>query len=533
MKTPPYDVNNSEHDEIDLLKYWHVIWRRKWLFFLTVGLVTALAVAIPLIFMTPKFESSVQLLQRRIGVDKVFLGTAVFADVASQPERDIQTAADLVTSPEVIARVNDQLGDRLGGKSADTLINASVVKEVDIMEITATDPDSVLAADVANTFAAEYIKWRTESDQSALTQARVPVENQINAIPESMRNSPSYQSLVDKLNSLKLAEAMQVGNLQVVKSAAPSLNPVSPKPVRNGAIGFITSIFLGVGLVIFLDRIDTKIRSVSEIVAITDKPILAMIPTEPKLNGSIVTVSHPKESCAEAYRLLKTNLGYVSPDDKARTIMVTSPGTGEGKSTTVANLAVTLARAGKSVTILEFDFRRPSLSKQLDLSGEIGVTNIIVGTHKLEDVFQVIDAKSLAVAGEKSRGENTVRQNSSSIGIKDIYCVMSGPIPPNPGELAASDAASKIIDTVAGFSDYILVDTPPLCAVGDAVSLASRVDGMILVVRMAKTDKRAFTSSNDILRQVPCNLLGVVITDVDAGSDYGYGGGYYKYGYSY
>ncbi len=534
METPPYDVNNPEHDEIDLLQYWHVIWRRKWLVFLTVGLVTALAVAIPLIFMTPKYESSVELLQRRIGVDKAFLGTDVFSDVASQPDRNIQTAANLVTSPEVIARVNDQLGDRLGGKSADTLIKASVVNKVDIMQITATDTNPALAADVANTFANEYIKWRTESDQQALTQARVPVENQINAIPENMRSSPSYQSLVDKLNSLKLAEAMQVGNLQVVKPAAASLNPVSPKPVRNGAIGFITSIFLGIGLVFFLDRFDTKIRSVNEITARIDKPILASIPTEPKLNGSIVTIGHPRETCAEAYRLLKTNLGYLSPDDKAKTIMITSPGPVEGKSTTIANLAVTLARGGKSVTILELDFRRPSLSKQLGLSGETGVTNVIAGTHILEDVIQVIEAKDLAVAGDKSRGENTDQQNSVSNGVKDILCVMSGPIPPNPGELAASDAVSAIIDTAAGFSDYILVDTPPLGVVGDAASLASRVDGMILVIRMAQTDKKVFISTTDILRQVPCNLLGVVITDVDAGGSYGYGygGGYYKYGYS-
>lgn len=534
MENSPYKTNNPEHDEIDLLQYWQVIWRRKWLVIMTIGLVTALAVAITLVFMTPKYESTAELLQRRIGVDKAFLGTDVFSDVALQPDRDIQTAANLVTSLEVIARVNEQLGDRLGGTSAEKLINASVVDKVDIMEITAIDANATLAADVANTFANEYIKWRTESDQQALTRARAPVENQINAIPESMRGTPSYQSLVDKLNALKLAEAMQVGNLQLVKPAAPGLSPVSPKPVRNGAIGFITSIFLGVGLVFFLDRFDTKIRSVSEITARIDKPILASIPTEPKLDGRIVTIGHPKESNAEAYRLLKANLSYVSPDDKAKTIMITSPGPVEGKTTTTANLAVTLARAGKSVTILEFDFRRPSLAKRLGLNGDIGVTNVIAGTHSLEDVLQVIQAKDLAVEGESSRGESTAQPSSVANGVRDIFCVMSGPIPPNPGELAASDAVCAIIDTAAGFSDYILVDTPPLGVVGDAASLASRVDGMILVIRMAQTDKKVFISTTDILRHVPCNLLGVVITDVDAGDSYGYGygGGYYKYGYS-
>lgn len=533
MEKPPYEISNSEPDEIDLLRYLHVIWRRKWIVLLMVALVTTLAVTLPLMLMTPKYQSSTELLQRRMGVDKLFLGTTVFADATSDPERDIKTAADLVTAPEVIARVNDQLGARLTDKSPDTLINASVVSNVDILRITATDADPVLAADVANTFATEYIKWRTESDQSALVQARVPVEDQINAIPESLHNSPSYLSLVDKLDSLKLAEAMQVGSLQVVKPAAPVLNPVSPKPVRYGAIGFIASIFLGIGLVIFLDRIDTKIRSTSEIIARIDKPILALIPTEPKSNGDIITISHPKDNCAEAYRLLKTNLGYLSPDDKAKTIMITSPGPGEGKSSIVANLAVTLARSGKAVTILEFDFRRPSLSKYLGLIGKIGVTNIIAGTHTLQDVFQVIEAKSLAVTSEISAGEAMDQPNHTRSGIKDIFCVMSGPIPPNPGELAASAAVGKIIESAAAFSDYILVDTPPLCAVGDAASLASRVDGMILTIRMAKTDKRAFASTNEIIRQLPCNLLGVVITDVDAGGSYGYSSGYYKYGYSY
>ena len=522
---------HDSHDEIDLVQYWHVIWRRKWLILLVIGVVTSLAVAVPMYFMTPKYQSSTEILQRRMGIDKAFLGTDVFTDVSSQPDRDIQTAADLVKSPDVVAAVTSELGDRLNGAPADSMVSADVVNKVDLMDITATSTDPQLASDVANSFANNYITWRQSSDQAALTAARVPVENQINAIPIEQRGSPSYQALVDKLNSLKLAEAMQVGNLQIVKPAVPSTTAVSPKPTRNGLIGLITSVFLGIGLVFFMERFDTKIRSAGEVTARIDKPILTSVPHEPKLNGkgNIVTIAQPKAACAEAYRLLRTNLSFINPDSRARKIMVTSPGPVEGKSTTIANLAVTMAQSGKAVTILELDFRRPSLAKRLNLTGEIGVTNLLAGTHKLEDAIQVIAAEKLKVESGKA-GEGITGQE----GVKDIFCVTCGPIPPNPSELAASDAVGAIIDEAAGFSDFILIDTPPLGVVGDAASLAPRVDGTLLVVRMAKTDKKTFSNAQEVLRNMPGNLMGIVITDADAGGSYGYGyyGGYYKYGYS-
>lgn len=550
MDTPPEENINSQntyatntalgpqmpldgHDEIDLVQYWHVIWRRKWLILLVVGVVTSLSVAIPMYFMTPKYQSTAEVFQRRVGIDKAFLGTDVLnGSSSSQPDRDIQTSADLVKAPDVVAGVTAELGDRLNGLNAATMISADAVNKVDLMDITATSTDPQLAADVANSFASNFIQWRQTSDQQVLAAARAPVENQINAIPVEQRNSPSYQSLVDKLNALKLAEAMQIGNLQVVKTAVASTSAVSPKPTRNGLIGLITSIFLGIGLVFFLERFDTKIRSAGEVTARIDKPILTSIPHEPKLNGkgSIVTIAEPKAACAEAYRLLRTNLSFINPDSRARKIMVTSPGPVEGKSTTIVNLAVTLAQSGKAVTILELDFRRPSLAKRLDLDGEIGVTNLLAGTHKLEDAIQVIAADKLKV--ESSGKETTIAGQQE--GVKDIFCVTCGPIPPNPSELAASDAVGAIIEEAAGFSDFILIDTPPLGVVGDAASLAPRVDGTLLVVRMAKTDKKTFGNTQEVLRNMPGNLMGIVITDADAGGSYGYGyyGGYYKYGYS-
>jgi len=213
-------------------------------------------------------------------------------------------------------------------------------------------------------------------------------------------------ALVDKMNALKLVELMQAGNIQIVKTATPPDVPASPKPFRNTILALITSGMLGIALAFVLDRFDFKIRSVSEVTNVIDRPILASIPTEPNLNGNIVTISHPKDAGAEAYRLLKTNLSYISPDQKAKKIMVTSPGPQEGKTTTITNLAVTLARGGSNVAVVELDFRRPSLSRQMALTNIIGITNVIAGTHTLEDVIQVIDKDSLVVVNEFSKHGN-------------------------------------------------------------------------------------------------------------------------------
>lgn len=525
MEDQILETREADHDAVGILEYARIIWRWKWIVVITVVLLTALAFIVSAYLLTPEYESSTELIQRRFSFDKALLGTDVFTGDSSDAERDIKTSVELVKSPEVNAAVAARLGDRLGGEKPESFIHVDALNKVDLIQITATHPDPDTAADIANVYAEEFIKWKQDADQKVLAQARVPIEEKVRNTPESERNSASYNVLVDKLESLKLAEDMQLGNLQVISRALPALEQASPKPLRNSAAAFITSFFLGIGLVLLVNKHDKKIRNVEYVTSRIDKPILALIPRFPKSDGGLVTITHPISAGSEAYRLLKTNLQYTIPDIERKIIMFASPGRFEGKSTTVANLAVTLARGGNtSVTVLELDLRRPSLARHMGLNGEIGITNLIAGTHSFEDIIQVIPARDL-VLGMGSATPEERQKKAEAEGLKDIFCITSGPIPPNPGELVASDKISSIIKHAGETSNYVLIDTPPLGIVSDAASLASRVDGIVAIVRMGQSEKGSFGNMQSAIKNTHANLLGFVITDSNIGES-GYSSNY-------
>lgn len=526
-------TDKADPSELDIRDYLNVIWRRKWVIVASLVLVTAVTLAVTLFLITPKYKSTTEILQKQSGLDKVLLGSEIFQQLSSQPEREIQTAAELVKSPEVISAVSNKLGDRLAGQDPASFVETKPVSKADIIRITATNADSQLAADIANTFAAEYIGWRQRVDRDVLLQARAPIESQLTSVPPEEQESASYQVLKDKLETLKLIEAIQVGNMEVVKSATASSLPVSPKPLQTGAIALFIGLISGIGIAFLMEHLDTKVRSTDEVVKHVEKPILTTVPMTSE-NGALATLSQPLGACSEAYRVLKTNLGYIEPDREIKSIMVTSPEPGEGKSTTVANLAITMARAGQKVIVLEADWRRPMLAKYFNLEdAAIGTTNALSGNCTLRETLQMIEAKDLVISGNDGyRHEYAAAElgPQSLDGVKPIYCATAGPLPPNPGELAASDKLGSLIDEASEYADVVLVDAPPFGVVGDAASMASKVDGTLLVVRLAKTSKRSLNLIQQFIDSIPSNVLGLVVTDANAGGTYSYHyGGYYNH----
>lgn len=526
-------IGASASSELVLRDYARIIWRRKWIIVVAVILLTAGSQLITRFFVTPKYQSSTEILQRQSGIDKVLFGSELFQRL-SNPERNIQTAAELVLSPEVTQAVNKKLANRLSGADAALFIKVSPVEKADMLEITAIHSDPALAADVANIFAEEYIAWRQKVDRDVVRQATEPIQDQLATFSSDQQESASYKVLKDKLETLKLIEAMQIGNLEVVKTASIPSAPASPQPLRTGLIALLIGLFSGVGMVLALDQFDTKVRSTDEVVDRIKKPVLATIPVFLNKNGSIATLSQPTGPCSEAYRLLKTNLGYTEPDRVIKSILVTSPEPGDGKSTTVANLAVTMARAGKKVIVLEADWRRPTLAKYFNLPEAAGVTNALSGNCSLPDILQTIEADRMIISASKKIGEKNVVLADGGIhsldGTKPIYFATAGPIPPNPGELAASEKLGTLIMEAGSYADIVLVDAPPLGVVGDAASIASKVDGVVFVVKLAKTAKRSLGMMQSFMDTVPATILGLVITDFNTAGTYyrNYGGYYYQ-----
>lgn len=200
----------------------------------------------------------------------------------------------------------------------------------------------------------------------------------------------------------------------------------------------------------------------------------------------LVTLLLPKSPISEAYRTIRTNLQYSSVDKPLHTLMFTSSGPGEGKSTTIANMAVVLAQAGKKILLVDTDLRKPTLHYFFRVPNSLGLTNLLAGGFHLKEV---------------------IRETS----VEGLHLLPSGPIPPNPAELLGSEKMKQAVEEMKSAYDLILFDTPPVIAVTDAQILASELDGVILVVHSGKTNREMAVKAKGLLETVHANLLGVIL----------------------
>lgn len=220
--------------------------------------------------------------------------------------------------------------------------------------------------------------------------------------------------------------------------------------------------------------------------------------------NDIITVENPKSRSAEAYRTLRTNIQFSSIDgDNLKTILVTSSGPGEGKSTVAINLAITIAQSGKKVLLLDCDFRKPSIHKKLGLPNREGLTNILIKDKDMEECIL-------------------------STSTSNLFVLTSGAIPPNPSELLGTKKMKDIITNLKEFFDIIIIDSPPVIAVTDAQILSTVVNGVIMVAAYGKAEKVALMKSKELIYKVGGKLLGVVLNKVPTDSQEYYYGNYYN-----
>lgn len=219
----------------------------------------------------------------------------------------------------------------------------------------------------------------------------------------------------------------------------------------------------------------------------------------------LIVEKEPKSIAAEAYRTLRTNIQYSSFDKDIKTILVTSSGPSEGKSTTTGNLALTMAQSDKKVLIVDCDLRKPTVHKKFSISNEKGLSNYLIGEVGLDDVIV-------------KHSEN-------------LYLLTSGIIPPNPAEMLSSKKMKEFLDLMKEKFDTVIIDSPPVLAVTDAQILSTEVEGVLLVAASGQTEKEALIRAKELLLKVKANILGVILTKVpqDSGKSYGYTY-YYYYG---
>jgi non-specific protein-tyrosine kinase len=269
------------------------------------------------------------------------------------------------------------------------------------------------------------------------------------------------------------------------------------------------------------------VRSAEEIAERLGLPLLARLPEPPRevrTGNRLVMRLNPDGSHAEAFRMLRTNLRFVNLERGARTILITSALRGEGKTTTAANLAVALARAGRSVALIDLDLRRPAVAALFGLEGQGGFTDVALGQTYLEDALRPVP---LSETGQANGAP--ARNGSAEPGYLEV--LPSGPLPPDPGEFVNTSTVAEIIEAVRERVEIVIIDSPPVLTVGDAMVLSSVVDGIVAVARLSLIRRPAVGELRRVLDNCPSSKLGVVVTAAEL--EEGYGGYGYGYGYGY
>ena len=321
--------------------------------------------------------------------------------------------------------------------------------------------------------------------------------------------------LGDRIKEINVTEDTGALNITILEVARAGSAPTSPKKSKTMAMALALGLMLGVGLALGLDWMDQRIRSADEVSAALGIPVLGVVPeVRPKESAEAYgrkVESDPTSHAAEAYRTVRTAIYFGVPNGEAKTLLVTSPAPGDGKTTLVSNLAIAMAQAGQRTLVLDADFRKPMQHRVFEIEQDHGLSGVLAGRTALDDAI-----------------------HHTAIDRLDI--LPCGPSPPNPSEMLNSQAFVDMLEEVSKRYDHILVDSPPVMPVTDARILGATCDLTLLVLRAERSHRKAAERARDGLLSVGATILGAVVNGVPRSQDryYYYSGyGYYRHAYRY
>ena len=360
-------------------------------------------------------------------------------------------------------------------------------------------------------------------------------QSQLNQIREDQANFPGLENRLDELNiqlgldqenvrfltsqqyQAQITAAAASAYVTVVDSASAAY-PVTAAGQTNLLLGAILGLILGVGAAFFLEYLDRTVRTSADVEILLSIPVLGIIPQLRKIPSEseaedrhsdlpLLVALDPLDPAAEAYRNLRMNIMFMSTEDKPiRTLLISSPGPNEGKSTTSINFAATLAQQGERVLLVDADIRRPALHRAMDVLREPGLTDLLIGDVEIREAVRPSVLPNLDV-------------------------LPSGPFPPNPSELMNSKKMQQLLRDFEGTYNHIILDSPPILAVTDSAMLGTHTDGLILVLRSGETEQRAAERAVDQVRRVGVRVFGAVLNEVASSTvEESY---YMQYYYSY
>jgi len=517
-------VPDEEDSGPELRDYLSILRRRKW----TIALCVLVVVSIALVksfLTTPVYQAKATILLQARSTDTLFNPST---GVRNDPARAVQTEIEILKSEPVRAMVATQLGSA-------SSVSAAGVGETDVIKVSAVSPKPKVAADTANAYARSYIDFRRKQAVDDLLAAGSEIQAKVDDLQKKIDDldarissvsdpvaqnairanvGPQKDQLVTQqgtfkqhLDQIQVDAGLTSGRAQLVTPASPPKTPIKPTPLRSGITAFAIGLILGVCLALLRDHLDDTITTKADLDrASPGLSVIGVIPAvaewKDKSTPRVVSLADTRSAATEAYRTLRTSIQFLTLNGPLRTLQITSPGAQEGKSTTIANLAVTLAGMGQRVVVVCCDLRRPRIHEFFGLDNSIGLTSVLLGQEPLRTALQQV--------AEQPR----------------LSVLASGSLPPNPADLLSSRRTAEVLTALQTHADIVLIDSPPVLPVTDSLILSSRADATLLTCLAGRTTRKEFSRATELLRQVDAPLVGTILNGVSLGESSGY---YYRY----
>jgi capsular exopolysaccharide synthesis family protein len=465
-----------------------------------------------------RYTASASLLFTDNQLGAVASGLNPVAQPLNQSQQD--TNVQLVQIGDVAAKTAAQLGPGWTARKVHGAITASPNSDTNIVSLEASASSPKLAQRIANTYASIFVNEQAAVNVARIQSAERLVNEEYQVLTPAQRASTQGLELANRAQALGVLAKLQDGNVSVASAASAPTAPSSPKVKRDTALGALLGLLIGVVIAFLLERLDRRVREPKDLEAAYDLPILAAVPerSDYEVLRSLGHAQHSNIPSVydEVFNLLRSYLRYFSVDRDLRTLLVVSAGPGEGKTTVSYNLAKAAAALGSRVLLIEADLRRGTVIAPLLDRSERALSDVLIGDAQLEEAVRSIQV------GQK--------------GVLDVLIAGELP-PPNVGELIESRAMEAVLERASAAYDLVVIDTPPLTLVADAMPLLTKVDGVIVVGRVGKSRRDAAEQLRKKLESLRAPVLGIVANGVTGPETAGYRrrlryGYAYGYGYS-
>lgn len=472
----------------------------------------------------PKYEARASVAFIDPNQDVALIDPGTGSSQQAVPERASINAKTL-KRPQVLEAVRRKLRrDNLKASQLRSDTSARVEAQTGLLVITAQNGDPDRAARIANAFADRDVQLVTQSVRTRAESAARGLRRRQRALTRStpdILTRAVYQDRISRLEALaSFARPAQVAERAVVPD-----NPISPKPARDALLGALLGLTLGILAAFVRDALDRRLRSVGQIQEEIKLPVVGRVRDEamgrsgPVANGR----GAMEDADLESFRILRANLAFLDVDRPMRSLVVTSPLEGEGKSTVATSLAFANAWAGQRTLLVECDLRRPVLAQRLHLESSPGLADFLAGNAEPQDIVQRVPvAAPASTNGNTPHAEDEEPKPDPTTGT--LACIVAGTRAPRPAELLASERFAQFLAQVSEVYDAVILDTAPMLSVADTLGLVARADGVLVCVRAQRTTRDQVRAARAALERLPERPAALVVTGVKKGdeSEYGY-----------